>query len=158
MTTARRAVIKFGDFWGLEREFIAGVQQGFFSPPVWITVIGTALMLVAFPVVLFGGVAGAFFARAADWRGLVLLLLPVAIVTGLHTIVFGHPRYHLPLVPMLGILTAALVVQWESRFWRDRKGAVLATAVMVAILAAFWARQILFVDADRIQRLFQHVA
>lgn len=31
--TARRSLIKFADFWGLEREFIAGVEVGFFDPP-----------------------------------------------------------------------------------------------------------------------------
>ncbi len=33
--TFRRSLIKFADFWGLEREFIAGVQQGLFNPPRW---------------------------------------------------------------------------------------------------------------------------
>ena len=36
MITARRSLIKFADFWGLDREFIAGVQTGLFSPPTWL--------------------------------------------------------------------------------------------------------------------------
>ncbi len=31
--TIGRAAIKFGDFWALEREFVAGVQQGVFGEP-----------------------------------------------------------------------------------------------------------------------------
>ena len=33
--TLRRSLIKFADFWGLEREFIAGFRAGTFTPPAW---------------------------------------------------------------------------------------------------------------------------
>ena len=34
-TTLRRAVIKFADFWGLEREYAAGIAQGLYARRRW---------------------------------------------------------------------------------------------------------------------------
>ena len=43
--TARRALIKFADFWGLEREYAAGIQQGKYAPPAWLGASASVLIV-----------------------------------------------------------------------------------------------------------------
>jgi hypothetical protein len=107
-TTLRRAAIKFGDFWGLDRSFIAGVQQGLYRPPAWFGIVGAIASLAACAALLLAAAIGLWLA-APPWRVHVLLLLPIVLVTGIHTIVFGHPRYHDPLVPLLAVAYAFYV-------------------------------------------------
>ena len=75
-TTLRRAVIKFGDFWGLEREFAAGIMEGLYSPPSWLGVPASLVIAVAYAVVALLFAAGVWLA-APEWRIHLLLLLPV---------------------------------------------------------------------------------
>ena len=56
--TLWRAAIKFGDFWGLDRDFVAGVERGMYRPPTWVTVVVGGAMLVAYPLTLFAALAG----------------------------------------------------------------------------------------------------
>jgi 4-amino-4-deoxy-L-arabinose transferase-like glycosyltransferase len=157
MTTARRALIKFADFWGLEREFVAGVQQGFYAPPQWFTILGTALILLSFAATAALGGAGLWLARP-DWRAHLWLLVPVVVITGVHTIVFGHSRYHIPLIPLLALYAAAL---WRTRtpgVWRERRLAAAGAAATVGVLAVVWIRQVVVTDAARIRALVDRIS
>ena len=77
------------------------------------------------------------------------------VITAMHTIVFGHSRYHLPLMPFLLLYAAAAV---RARSWTElavpgwRRIGVLLT---VAVLVTGWTRQVLLVDADRLRALFE---
>jgi len=66
--TLRRALIKFADFWGLEREFAAGVQNGFYAPPAWLQVFGSVAIVLAYVIVIAAGAAGIWLAAPGDWR------------------------------------------------------------------------------------------
>ena len=112
--TLRRSLIKFADFWGLEREFIAGVQKGMFSPPLWFTMIASVCIAISLPIVAIAAAAGAWLAIPPDRRVHVLLMLPVIAITGVHVLAFGHSRYHLPLIPILAIYASAFVLHRES--------------------------------------------
>jgi 4-amino-4-deoxy-L-arabinose transferase-like glycosyltransferase len=153
-TTLRRDLIKFADFWGLEREFLAGVRSGLFHPPRWGAVVGAVAMLLTYPLLVLSASLGAWLTRASDWRVHMLLLLPVAAIAGVHTIVFGHSRYHVPLVPILAVLAAPFWIErraaWRSATRWTRAGAVLTALTFIAI----WLRQIVLVDLARIQALF----
>jgi len=151
-TTIRRAAIKFSDFWGLERSFIAGVQQGLYAPPAWFAVLASVLILSTCAVVSLSGAAGLWLAHP-DWRTHVVLLLPVMVLTGVHTIVFGHPRYHLPLVPILALYGAALWQAGPHRAWHAPRVRALGAAASVLVLLGAWARQILVVDGEHIRSL-----
>jgi len=149
-TTIRRSLIKFGDFWGLERELVAGVQQGLYSPPMWFVASGAAVILLSYvAIALLGGAA--LWLTTPDWRAHVLLLLPVVIITGVHSIVFGHSRYHIPLVPTLAVYTAELWQAGPIQSWRRARWGKLGAAATVLVLAAAWGRQILVVDAARVR-------
>jgi hypothetical protein len=151
--TLRRSLIKFADFWGLEREFIAGVQSGIFNTPLWFAAIITASMVLGYAGVALAGTAGVWLASPRDRRLHVLLLLPALLITGVHTIAFGHSRYHIPLIPVLALFGAAQINQW-SRLVDVRRGLWLGALGGVAALLIIWTRQLLIVDLARIVEFF----
>lgn len=158
--TVRRFAIKFADLWGLEREFIAGVQEGLFRPPTWFAIAATAAIVIAYAALACLGAAGLWMAPPADWRVQVVLCLPIALIVLAHTVVFGHSRYHVPLMPILGLYAAQLVAQRWPLAWRQASGrpvAWLGATATVALLAAIWVRQILVVDSARLGALLQRV-
>jgi 4-amino-4-deoxy-L-arabinose transferase-like glycosyltransferase len=148
--TLRRALIKFADFWGLEREFIAGVQGGLFDVPLWLALPAAVAIILGYMAVAVLGAAGIWLAPPRDWRLHVLLLLPVLLITGLHTVVFGHSRYHVPLIPILAIYAAALVTTRAGSPARASRTAVAGAVVSVLVLVAIWLRQVVLVDLQRI--------
>lgn len=150
MTTLRRAVIKFGDFWGLERSFAAGVQQGLYRPAPWLAAIAVAAMIVSYALVVLMGAAGFWLSRPASAVA-ILVLLPVVVISGVHAVVFGHERYHVPLVPLLAISAAALWQKGPGAAWRAQPVARLGALVTTVVLVAYWARQVVFVDGERIR-------
>jgi len=151
-TTLRRAWIKFADFWGLEREFVSGVQHGLFDPPAWFAVAATLAILLAYPLVALAGGAGAWLSPPRDWRATALLLLPVLTIMGVHMLAFGHSRYHLPIVPMFGVFACALVAERGRAGPRPRAARVGAAATAL-LFVVVWVRQIVLVDLDRIRGL-----
>ncbi|MGH9387894.1 MAG: ArnT family glycosyltransferase [Vicinamibacterales bacterium] len=152
--TARRSLIRFADFWGLEREFAAGVREGIYEPPWGLGILGAAIIVIVYAGLAILGAAGIWLA-APEWRVHIVLLLPLAMITGIHTLVFGHSRYHLPLVPVLALYATALVsmrsrINWN---WDNRSLAGAATAILV--LLVIWARQIVTADSGPIRSLLQ---
>jgi hypothetical protein len=156
LTTARRSAIRFGDFWGLEREIIAGFQTGLYRPPAWFVWLTAGAITVSYVALVFGAVGGAWLAPAADRRVHWLLILPILFITAVHTLVFGHSRYHLPLVPLLCLFAASAIVSGAWRHasppWR-RWGAV-ATLVVLVIA---WGRQVALVDSARLRLLLERI-
>jgi 4-amino-4-deoxy-L-arabinose transferase-like glycosyltransferase len=137
--TARRDVVKFFDFWGLERELVAGADRGYFGaiPRIGVLLLGL-VVCGAYVLVLFTGAFGAAVVPPADRRLHVLLLLVAGFICAIHTAVFAHSRYHLPVMPFMMIYAAAAVTGpgvWSARgrpaFW-------LAVAFCLIVLAG-WA-------------------
>jgi 4-amino-4-deoxy-L-arabinose transferase-like glycosyltransferase len=152
LTTLRRSVLKFADFWGLERDFVAGVHRGYYQPAQWLFVLGAGATILVYPATAVLAVVGICLApprRRVHLLGLVLVLF----VCGVHTIVFGHSRYHLPLIPILMLYAAAAATSgtWRQLF-SGRRAATLALA-MTLLLAFVWMREILVRDWDRIRDL-----
>jgi 4-amino-4-deoxy-L-arabinose transferase-like glycosyltransferase len=153
-TTFRRSFIKFADFWGLEREFAAGVSQGLFAPPFWLATIASAVIVLVYAGVTLLGASGLWMVPPADRRIHILMLLPIFAIMGAHTIVFGHSRYHIPLVPILGIYACACVYGWRDIDWRRHRLAATGAAITIGILATIWIRQIVLTDLRRIEGFF----
>jgi 4-amino-4-deoxy-L-arabinose transferase-like glycosyltransferase len=151
--TLWRAVIKFSDFWALDRDYAAGIQRGLFHPPIWAALVATAAMTLAFPLVIGLAILGACLKPPADWRSHVLLILLVLFVTALHSVVFGHPRYRLPLMPVLAVYAGAAV---STHAWhRLREGwrvAFLPVALAVT-LAVIWTTQFFVRDWPLVRQL-----
>lgn len=155
-TTLRRAAIKFADFWGLEREYAAGVQQDMYHPPGWLGAAASLVIVAGYLAVIVCGVAGIWL-TPPPWRLHVLLLLPVVLITAVHTVVFGHSRYHLPLIPIFALYGSALLTTQGLAVLRERRPALVGAAATVLMLFAVWVRQIVLVDAARIRSLLDHV-
>jgi hypothetical protein len=83
------------------------------------------------------------------------VLLPVLLIMAGHTIVFGHSRYHLPLIPLLALYgsAAAVAARWRVPriVWSP---AVAGAAVTVALLLSIWVRQIVYSDFARLASFF----
>jgi hypothetical protein len=111
---------------------------------------------ISYATLAISAAAGVWLARTRDWRVDVVLLLPCFAITAAHAIVFAHSRYHIPVVPVLALYAAAF---WTSDPVKvgERRLALAGAAASVLLLVTIWGRQILVVDAGRIQGFFAHV-
>jgi 4-amino-4-deoxy-L-arabinose transferase-like glycosyltransferase len=151
-TTLKRSLLKFGDFWGLERDFIAGVQRGYYDPPRWFSGAAGVTTVAAYVATSMLALVGIFLAAPA-WRVHVVLLGLVLFMSGVHSVVFGHSRYHLPLVPILLLYAAAAVTAVTARQLLARTPASVAAVAMVLGLLGVWSYQLVVRDWDRIAGL-----
>lgn len=137
--TMKRDVIKFFDFWGLERELVSRAARGWLGDlPPGSTAVLAVLIFGSYALLLFAGVFGALLAPPDDRRVHWFLLAVVAFITGAHTLVFGHSRYHLPLMPIVLLYAALALAQWRA-VWARRRSVAFAAAVGVcAILVVGW--------------------
>jgi 4-amino-4-deoxy-L-arabinose transferase-like glycosyltransferase len=155
--TLRRSTIKFSDFWGLEREFVAGVRQELYDPPRWFVVLASLATGAAYPVVIILAVLGLWTVSPRDFRYQIVLLLPVVMIMGVHTIVFGHSRYHLPLVPILAVYAAAFIVDRNALHRDGARVRMAGAAATCLVLIGIWTRQIVTVDFGRLKEFLEHV-
>ena len=154
--TLKRDLVKFINFWQLERELVAGASRGYFGDlPRWTFLLCTAAILGAYAACLFAAVLGAVLAPPADWRGHALVGLTVALICGVHAVVFGHSRYHLPLVPLLLMYSAAAVVD-RQRIWELRRsGRFALAAALCATVVAGWTYEAVVVDWQQFRDALQ---
>jgi 4-amino-4-deoxy-L-arabinose transferase-like glycosyltransferase len=148
--TLKRDLIKFFDFWGLERELVAGASRGYFgtaSTPVLLLL--TAVIFGSYAFVILAGIFSMVVVPPADKRIHGFLLLLLVFICGMHTLVFGHSRYHLPLIPLILVYAAAALVHaravWQARqhwsFW--------LAGGLCAILVGAWVWDITVVELER---------
>jgi 4-amino-4-deoxy-L-arabinose transferase-like glycosyltransferase len=137
--TVHRDLIKFFDFWGLERELVAGANLGLFGPiPAPVVVALGIAICGAFIVVLFAGAYGAAVCPPADRRMHLLFLLLIAFFCAVHTVVFAHSRYHLPVMPFVMLYAAAAITCPQGRsVWK--RPAFWFAAGFCGLVATGWA-------------------
>lgn len=154
--TMRRDRVKFFDFWGLERELIAGASRGYFGPvPALAIVVLTLIIFGTYATAMVSGIFGAVMAPPPDRRIHGLLLLIVGFICGMHTLTFGHSRYHLPVMPLVLTYSAsAFVHAREIGKGRGRPSFVLACALSAVLIFA-WAWDVVVVDLHRYLGLLQ---
>lgn len=153
--TLQRAMVKFANFWGLERTVIAGWQQGLYRPSKWYAALGTLLIPLFYAAVMLLACLGIFLSPPEDRRAHALLLLLVGFLVGMHMLAFGHERYHLPLIPFLLLYAAASVIGRNWQQLRDGLRQAAAPLAAMASLLVIWGREVLVIDADRIQALLR---
>jgi 4-amino-4-deoxy-L-arabinose transferase-like glycosyltransferase len=148
--TLRRDVIKFFNFWGLERELIAGAARGHFGRvPAPALAALTLLIFGGYAVTVVSAVFGAAVRPPADRRSHGLLLLFIAFVCGLHTLSFGHSRYHLPLIPLALVYSARAVADPRAIWSRRGTWAFGLDCALAGLLVAGWCWEVFAVDLDR---------
>jgi hypothetical protein len=95
---------------------------------------------------------GLFGRWQSGWRLHIVPLLILVGICGVHTIVFGHSRYHLPVMPILLMYAASAALE---RWWLTggRTARVVPAAVAVGLLVLIWSRDLLFRDPMMIREL-----
>ena len=148
--TMQRCLTKFVNFWQLERELIAGAKEGEFGIVSPITFLLLALLITAsYAGAMFTGIFGAVLCPPQNLKIHGLFLMLIAFVCGLHTIVFGHSRYHLPLMPIVFIYSAAAMTH-AGLIWRERRsGRFVLASTLCLLLLASWGWELLWVDPQR---------
>jgi 4-amino-4-deoxy-L-arabinose transferase-like glycosyltransferase len=158
LLTLRRDLVKFADFWGLEREIVAGAANGFFGqiPTAVVGAIGLAVC-GTYVLVLFSGVFGASLRPPTDTRTHILFLLVITFVCGVHSVVFAHSRYHLPVMPFVMLYAAAAIT--GPGVWADRRRLSFWIATGICLLiAAGWLWNAIAGDWDKVQGAFNFTA
>lgn len=156
--TLKRDVVKFFDFWGLERELIAGGESGFFGPISTPALIGLGLLVCgSYVLALFAGIFGMMLCPPTDRRIHLFLLLVIAFVCALHTLAFGHSRYHLPLMPLVLVYAASAVVHRQEIWQQRRRWAFVLACGFCAVFVAGWLWDLVIVDSQRILHLLHIV-
>jgi 4-amino-4-deoxy-L-arabinose transferase-like glycosyltransferase len=157
--TAQRAVVKFFDFWGLERELVAGGQQGYFGAVPGAVLLALTLAICgAYVLVLFAGLFGAALAPPGDRRLHLFLLLLMAFVCGLHALAFGHSRYHLPLIPLVTLYAASALTQRRAIWGERRSWRFWLAGGACAVFVGGWVWMVVAVDGQHILNLLRSAA
>lgn len=148
--TLERSLIKFVNFWQLERELVAGARQGELGAISYAGLLLLALLIAgSYAAAAITGIFGAVLCPPGNWRIHVIFLLLVAFVCALHTLTFGHSRYHLPLIPIVLIYSAAAITH-TAGIWSQRLSGRFALAVtLCTLLALSWGWEIFWVDPQR---------
>jgi 4-amino-4-deoxy-L-arabinose transferase-like glycosyltransferase len=151
--TVRNAVIRIANVWGLEREVIGVFLKGIYGPVGTVSVLlVTALIFAGYIAVALASAAGLCFALARGGSSMGAHLYVAALVvfvTLAHAPVSGHPRYHLPLIPLLAVYAA---YAWMARrdLWTARRTWPMRVAsVCAGLFAVAWVREVFFVEMDR---------
>jgi 4-amino-4-deoxy-L-arabinose transferase-like glycosyltransferase len=153
--TAQRDLVKFFDFWGLERELVAGAAAGYFGDvPRWVTPVLAVVIFGSYAAAMFLAVFGAILAPLRDRRLHWFFLLVIVFICGAHVVVFGHSRYHLPLIPLVLLYAAQAVVSRSEIRQRRRSAPFALAACCCLILVVGWGWGLVAGDWERFQNLF----
>src|SRR5262249_5720513 len=91
------------------------------------------LIIAAYVGALFLGIFGILNNPIPDRRIHWFLLFVIAFVCALHTVVFGHSRYHLPLMPLVLVYSAAALLDLRA-IWSRRRGGRFVLALSVCLV------------------------
>ena len=156
--------LKFLHFWDLDkREYLFAYSYGYIGhlPSVLLALV-LGLVMLPFAFVVLGGIVGVTFTRPIP-SGVWLFLLLILFYTTGYTLLFGEPRFHMPLTPLIAILAAQgltllpnLWRQWHSREpekHESMKRRVLAAGMVMLFIIGMWSYG-LFLCRDKIAAVF----
>jgi len=145
--TLKRDAIKFFNFWQLEREFPAAARDGYFGPA---TTSKTLLLAVIFcgsyAATILTAMYGACCIQPLSGRIHWLLIVSILFPCAIHTLIFAHSRYHLPIMPLLAVYSAAALVHWRGLLSGSGTTRFAVATGLCALLVAGWVRELVFVD------------
>ena len=152
--TAQRDLVKFLNFWQLERTVAAGFARGYWGDaPRWVKLAVAAIVAGSYAAAMLLGIFGFVMTRPADVRLHWFLLLLVAFICAAHTAVFAHERYRLPLLPIVMIYAAAAAVHARAIWQRRRTLAFWLATGLCTLMVASWAWELVWVEWERIGKL-----
>lgn len=152
--TLRRDLRKFVDFWGLERELIAGAAAGHFGSISWAGLAVLAVVICsAYAVCLASALFGGVVHPPSELAPHLFLILVVALICGAHTVTFGHSRYHLPLIPLLAVYAATALVDFPTVLAQRRRPSFTIALMLCLLVVAGWIWNIVGPDSQRLLQI-----
>lgn len=153
--TIKRDAVKFFNFWQLERTFVAAARSGYFGE---ISLVTTGLLAIVTcglsAVVLLAAIFGVCCVPPRDLRDHLFLVGSILFPCAIHSLIFAHERYRLPIMPLLFLYTAAAIVDWRG-IWQRRQSLGFRIAVgLCLILSIGWLRELVMVDFKLAERFF----
>ena len=147
--SAKRIVVRFFNFWQLERTTVAGMRSGLLGEfSTAITLLVAVIICGSYALVVMTALGGAVI-HPPNWRPHLLLLLWMVIPCAIHTAAFAHSRYHLPLIPILAVYSAIFFASAANGSLRIRNSKGVAAAILAIGLILGWAREIIWVDLSQ---------
>ena len=158
--TLLRSVIKAANFWQLERTIIAGMSKGHFpglKGPIKEALIATSI-LAAYVFVAILGFSGVFLKLWHDpkWTDFLILVI-LLYFTGIHALVFGHSRYHLPLIPFLCGYAAWFVINLKALYAASKVVTAKVTATVTMVFFAIWAYDAFIGSKEKVMAFLNQV-
>ena len=150
--TLQRFGMKVLCFWQLERSTAAllahGNVQGMDAEGgKQMSILVAGIVMLYYALVFTTAVFGVFFATPKSWRVHLLFLRVIGLYWGVHSLVFAHSRYHLPLTPLLCLYSAAYVtnvIENGFDFTRRQIPSLIAGILIVGTFVAFWTLETLW--------------
>ncbi len=134
-------------FWGLERELASGAKHGHFGELPPRAVVALAAVTSGYYALLMGtALVGLFTVRPANRAAGLFVLIIIAHIFAVHALVFGHSRYHIPVVALLTVFSGAACAMGRSLFLPELRLRLWMAAGVFAVLTASWIY--LFVTKD----------
>lgn len=152
--TLKRDIVKFFNFWQLERTFVAAATHNYFGELSQVAIGSLAAVFCgSYVAVIFAAVFGICCAWPDNWRDHVFLIVGILFPCLIHSLIFAHERYRLPVMPLLFLYSAAAIVDWRE-IWNRRRTVGFRVAVgLCLLLTAGWLRELVMVDLKLAERL-----
>ncbi len=148
--TGKRTLVRFFNFWQLDRTFVAGLREGHWQQLSKPTLIIVSLILVGYyAMLMYAGIFGIIFAEPNDRVIHWLFLFSIAFPCLVHSAIFAHSRYHLPVMPLVVIYSAIGIVSYRQILDSSRRWQCLIGLLACAVLTVGWIREIVVVDLAR---------
>ena len=151
LLTLKRSVIKAANFWGLERSVIGGIIAGHypaFQKKIYLIPVTLAIFAV-YAALIISSIFGFVYYFTTKKFEILFIIILIGYFTAMHSIVFGHSRYHLSLISILAIFSAQALLNlrkiWENRSCWNFRISILLSIVFVII----WVREIIFIEGVR---------
>lgn len=158
LQTIQRDVVKFFNFWGLEREVIAGVTRGSYGDWSSSALLGLTVMLLgSYAAAMLLGLLGAIAVPPANPRVFAFIVLVIAVVCGAHTLTFGHSRYHLPVMPLVLVFAATAIAGARAVRQRRETWSFRLALAMGLVLIMAWTAEVFLVYRENLLELVHAV-
>ncbi|WP_448874897.1 ArnT family glycosyltransferase [Desulfobulbus propionicus] len=157
--TVQRSIIKVANFWGIERSIIAGISgqrsdtiEALTPPLIKYPLIASIVVFYA-SVMLFG-VFGLIWKNLKEPDKFNLAITGIILYfTAMHALVFGHSRYHLPLVPLLAIYGVYGVTTIRTYWFNKQRQIINLFGAVVLTFSAIWAYEIFIGSRSQMVKL-----
>lgn len=149
--TLKRSLIKAANFWGLERSVIGGILNDHYPDlnKKAALLFVSPLIFASYALVMLGAVVGLTHTLTRKSLFALFFLVLIGYFTTVHAVIFGHPRYHLPLMPLLALFASWSLVHCKA-IWQKRKALRFKVSGFVCgVLLLVWLREILIVEGAR---------